>query len=121
MSAAFKKQAIKQINPDIELYVRKMRQLPAAFSPDADPAKLAKSLQDEAGDLVTPVQQKLLKRILKEVTPKREPVTAPLLKTPRIPLKIPKKQISSNSVSWDELPFAEGEPELDVESTLKKI
>ena len=49
-----------------------MRQLPASLSVDADPTKLVKSLKDEQGDLVTPVQQKLLKRILSEVTPKRE-------------------------------------------------
>ena len=50
-----------------------MRQLPASLSVDADPTKLVKSLKDEQGDLVTPVQQKLLKIILSEVTPKREP------------------------------------------------
>ena len=122
-SHAFKKQAIKQLDPDIELYVRKMRQLPASLSVDADPTKLVKSLKDEEGDLVTSVQQKLLKRILSEVTPKREPATPkrapkrepttapPPLKPSRIPLKIPKKQTSSKSVSWDVLPFAQGEPE----------
>ena len=80
-----------------------MRQLPASLSVDADPTKLAKSLKDEEGDLVTPVQQKLLKRILSEVTPKREPATPrrtpkrepttapPPLKPSTIPLKIPKK------------------------------
>ena len=131
-SHAFKKQAIKQLDPDIELYVRKMRQLPASLSVDADPTKLVKSLKDEEGDLVTPVQQKLLKRILSEVTPKREPATPkrapkrepttapPPLKPSRIPLKIPKKQTSSKSVSWDVLPFAQGEPELDVDGTLNK-
>ena len=102
-SHAFKKQAIKQLDPGIELCVRKMRQLPASLSVDADPTKLAKSLKDEEGDLVTPVQQKLLKRILSEVTPKREPATPrrtpkrepttapPPLKPSTIPLKIPKK------------------------------
>ena len=39
-----------------------MRQLPASLSVDADPTKLVKSLKDEEGDLVTPVQQKLLKK-----------------------------------------------------------
>ena len=131
-SHGFKKQAIKQIDPDIELYVKKMRQLPASLSVDADPTKLVKSLKDEEGDLVTSVQQKLLKRILSEVTPKREPATPkrapkrepttapPPLKPSRIPLKIPKKQTSSKSVSWDVLPFAQGEPELDVDGTLSK-
>ena len=52
-SHGFKKQAIKQIDPDIELYVKKMRQLPASLSVDADPTKLVKSLKDEEGDLVT--------------------------------------------------------------------
>ena len=135
-SHAFKKQAIKQLDTDIELYVRKIRQLPASLSVDADPTKLAKSLKDEEGDLVTPVQQKLLKRILSEVTPKREPATPrrtpkraskrepttapPPLKPSTIPLKIPKKQTPSKSVSWDVLPFAQGEPELDVDGTLSK-
>lgn len=40
-SQAFKKQAIKQIDPDIELNIKKLRQLPA------DPSKLAKVLEDE--------------------------------------------------------------------------
>ena len=109
-----------------------MRQLPASLSVDADPTKLVKSLKDEEGDLVTPVQQKLLKRILSEVTPKREPVTprrAPKreptttpLKPSRIPVKIPKKQTSSKNVSWDELPFAQEGPELDIryEQNFKK-
>ena len=69
-SYGFKKQAIKQIDPDIELYVKKMRQLPAPLSVDADPTKLVKSLKDKGGDLVIPIQQKLVKRILIEVTPK---------------------------------------------------
>ena len=69
-SHSFKKQAIKQIDPDIELYVKKMRQLPALLSVNADPTKLVKSSKDEEGDLVTPIQQKLLKRILSEVAPK---------------------------------------------------
>ena len=128
-SHAFKKQAIKQLDPDIELYVRKMRQLPASLSVDADPTKLVKSLKDEQGDLVTPVQQKLLKRILSEVTPKREPVTprrapkrepTPPLKPSRIPVKIPKKQNPSKNVSWDELPFAQEGPEPDIDGAVNK-
>ena len=130
-SHAFKKQAIKQLDPDIELYVRKMRQLPASLSVDADPTKLVKSLKDEEGDLVTPIQQKLLKRILSEVTtkrepvtpgraPKREPTTTTPLKPSRIPVKIPKKQTPSKNVPWDELPFAQEEPELDIDGTLNK-
>ena len=108
-----------------------MRQLPASLSVDADPTKLVKSLKDEEGDLVTPIQQKLLERILSEVTPKREPVTpgrAPKrepttttpLKPSRIPVKIPKKQTPSKNVPWDELPFAQEEPELDIDGTLNK-
>ena len=130
-SHAFKKQAIKQLDPDIELYVRKMRQLPASLSVDADPTKLVKSLKDEEGDLVTPVQQKLLKRILSEVTPKREPATprrapkrepttTPPVKPSRIPVKIPKKQTPSKSVSWDELPFAQQGPQIDIEGAFNK-
>ena len=117
-SHGFKKQAIKQIDPDIELYVKKMRQLPASLSVDADPTKLVKSLKDE-GDFVTPVQQKLLKRIFSEVSPKREPTTTTTpLKPSRIPVKIPKKQTPSKNVSWDELPFAQEGPEADLEGAL---
>ena len=128
-SHGFKKQAIKQIDPGIELYVKKMRQLPASLSVDGDPTKLVKSLKDEEGDLVTPVQQKLLKRILSEVTPKREPVTprrapkrepTPPLKPSRIPVKIPKKQKPSKNVSWDELPFAQEGPESDIDGAVNK-
>ena len=130
-SHGFKKQAIKQIDPDIELYVKKMRQLPVSLSVDADPTKLVKSLKDEEGDLVTPVQQKLLKRILSEVTPKREPATprrapkrepttTPPVKPSRIPVKIPKKQTPSKSVSWDELPFAQEGPEIDLDGAFNK-
>ena len=111
-----------------------MRQLPASLSVDADPTKLVKSLKDEEGDLVTPVQQKLLNRILSEVTPKREPVTpkrapkrapkrpttTPPLKPLRIPVKIPKKQTPSKSVSWDELPFAQEGPEIDLDGAFNK-
>ena len=42
-SQSFKKQAIKQIDPDIELYIKKSRQLPASLSVNADPTMLAKS------------------------------------------------------------------------------
>ena len=97
-----------------------MRQLPVSSSVDADPTKLVKSLKDE-GDFVTPVQQKLLKRIFSEVTPKREPTTTTTpLKPSRIPVKIPKKQTPSKNVPWDELPFAQEEPELDIDGTLNK-
>ena len=95
-----------------------MRQLPASLSVDADPTKLMKSLKDEQGDLVTPVQQKLLKRILSEVTPKREPT--PPLKPSRIPVKIPKKQNPSKNMSWDELPFAQDGPEPHIDGAVNK-
>ena len=107
-----------------------MRQLPASLSVNADPTKLAKSLKDEEGDLVTPMQQKLLKRILSQVTPKREPVTTPrkvpkrepVTPPPTLPIKIPKKQPATvpENVLWSELPFAEEGPEPDLEGALKK-
>ena len=74
-----------------------MRQLPASLSVDADPTKLVKSLKDEEGDLVTPVQQKLLKRILSEVTPKREPVT-PRRAPKREQVKVSKSKPSNRSI-----------------------
>lgn len=123
-SQSFKKQAIKQIDPSIKLYIEKLRQLPASLSVDADATKLAKSLKDEEGDLATPVQQKLLKRILSDVTPKREPVTprrallipakrpAPQPPVIKKEFKKPKTESSSaakgsGTIPWSELPFAE--------------
>ena len=107
-----------------------MRQLPALLSVNADPTKLAKSLKDEEGDLVTPMQQKLLKRIWSQVTPKREPVPTPrkvpkrepVTPPPTLPIKIPKKQPTTvpEKVLWSELPFAEEGPEPDLEGALKK-
>lgn len=143
-SQAFKKQSIKQIDPGVELYIKKLRQLPASLSVNADPNNLVKALEDEEGDLVTPIQQKILKRILKnQVTPKQELTTT----TPRrarkrefvtpstIPFKVSKKEPAvkppvkvskrSDSALWDELPFAENGPEPDLEGavtrTLKKM
>ena len=97
---------------------------------NADPTKLAKSLKDEEGDLVTPMQQKLLKRILSQVKPKREPVTTPrkvpkrepVTPPPTLPIKILKKQPATvpENILWSELPFAEEGPEPDLEGALKK-
>ena len=80
-SSGFKKQAITQIDPSMELFVKKLRQLPASLSVDADPADMLKLIKEEEEDLNTPVNQKILKRILSDVTPKREPVT------PSVPIK----------------------------------
>ena len=133
----FKKRAIKQIDPSIELYIKKLRQLSASLSVDADPAKLEKSLKDEEGDLVTPVQQKLLKRILSDVTPKREPVTP--RRVPLIPVKRPATQTTvikkesknpktetastskdTGTIPWSKLPFTEEGPEPDYEGAVQK-
>ena len=149
-SQAFKKQAIKQIDPDIELNIKKLRQLPASLSVNADPSKLAKVLEDEEGDLVTPVQQKLLKRIFNQVTLKQEPTTTPRrapkkeFVTPSTipfqvpkkeatvtpPVRVPKKEVTATppvkvpkkpeNVSWDELTFAEEGPEPDLEGVVSK-
>lgn len=72
MKSSDKEQAIKQIDPSIELYIRKLRQLPASFTSGMEPKQIEKILKDEEEDLGTPVQQKLLKRILSGVTPKKE-------------------------------------------------
>ena len=108
-SQGFKKQAIKQIDPDKELYVKKNETTTSIVIGQCRSYQVGEIFKDEEGDLVTPVQQKLLKRILSEVTPKREPVTprrAPKreptttpLKPSRIPVTIPKKQTSSKNVS----------------------
>lgn len=90
-SPGFKKQAIKQIDPSIELYVEKLRQLPASLSVGADPADMLKLIKEEEEDLNTPVNQKILKRILSDVTPKREPVT------PSVPIKRSASTISGGA------------------------
>ena len=76
------------------------------------------------------MQQKLLKRIWSQVTPKREPVPTPrkvpkrepVTPPPTLPIKIPKKQPTTvpEKVLWSELPFAEEGPEPDLEGALKK-
>ena len=101
-----------------------MIQLPASLSVDANPTKLAKSLKDEEGDLVTPVQ--LLKRILSEVTRHTQENTQKRTDdgttTSKTVNNSPQdtQETPSKSVSWDVLPFAQGEPELDVDGTLSK-
>ena len=72
-----------------------------------------------------PCNRNCLKRILSQVTPKREPVTPrrapkrePVTPPPTLPIKIPKKQ--AENVTWSELPFAEEGPEPDLEGAVKK-
>lgn len=133
-SPGFKKQAIKQIDPSIELYVKKLRQLPAFLSVGADFADMLQLIKEEEEDLSTPVSQKILKRILSDVTPKREPVT------PSVPIKRSASTIrgktkkpkttastsaagegtSSATVPWSELPFSEEGPGPDLEVTLQR-
>ena len=85
MKSSDKEQAIKQIDPSIELYIRKLRQLPAPFTSGMDPKQIEKILKDEE-DLGTPVQQKLLKRILSGVTPKKEEERTGPVKRPPPPV-----------------------------------
>ena len=93
----------------------------------ADPTTLAKSRKDEEGDLVTAVKQKLLKRILSQVTPKREPVTTPrrapkrepVTPPPTLPIKIPKKQPATRSRSCSKENFEKDEKDTAIPQTVE--
>lgn len=132
---AFKTAAVKQIDPKVEMYIKRMRQLPTSLLVNADPKELKKALAHEEGDLVTPVQQKLLKRLIhqsKEPRPpvKKEPaskqVPAPVVKrtpvttipvehaaTPPPPPLLPPSSsvtpppspVKKRKSSWEELPI----------------
>lgn len=123
MKSSDKKQAIKQIDPSIKLYIRKLRQLPAPFTSGMDPKQIEKILKDEEEDLGTPVQQKLLKRILSGVTPKKEEErTGPVkrLPPPVIKRQSKKQKTAGPNVSWSELPFVEESPDPDLECTVER-
>lgn len=51
---AFNTAAVKQIDPKVEMYIKRMRQLPTSLLVNADPKELKKALAHEEGDLVTP-------------------------------------------------------------------
>lgn len=133
---AFNTAAVKQIDPKVEMYIKRMRQLPTSLLVNADPKELKKALAHEEGDLVTPVQQKLLKRLIhqsKEPRPpvKKEPaskqVPAPVVKrtpvttilvehaaTPPPPPPLPPPSsvtpppspVEKRKSSWEELPIS---------------
>ena len=135
-ASAFKTAAVKQIDPKVEMYIKRMRQLPTSLLVNADPKELKKALAHEEGDLVTPVQQKLLKRLIhqsKEPRPpvKKEPaskqVPAPVVKrtpvttipvehaaTPPPPPLLPPPSsvtpppspVKKRKSSWEELPIS---------------
>lgn len=87
---AFKTAAVKQIDPQVEMYIKRLKQLPPGLSVDADPKELREALANQEEDLVTPVQQKLLKRLLHKGKEPRPPVKkAPASK--RIPAPVVKK------------------------------
>ena len=87
---AFKTAAVKQIDPQVEMYIKRLKQLPPSLSVDADPKELREALANQEEDLVTPVQQKLLKRLLHKGKEPRPPVKkAPASK--RIPAPVVKK------------------------------
>ena len=70
MSASRKKSLVKQLNPRIQSLIKRMRQLPGSSA-----SRLLEEGEDEEEqedeDLVSPVQTKLLRRILKSVTPSK--------------------------------------------------
>ena len=133
---AFNTAAVKQIDPKVEMYIKRMRQLPTSLLVNADPKELKKALAHEEGDLVTPVQQKILKRLIhqsKEPRPpvKKEPaskqVPAPVVKrtpvttilvehaaTPPPPPPLPPPSsvtpppspVEKRKSSWEELPIS---------------
>lgn len=146
---AFKTAAIKQVDPKLEMYIKRLKQLPPGLSIGADPKQLRKALADQEGDLNTPVQQKLLKRLLhkggkapappvkKAPASKRSPapvikktrvVVMPVQATPPPPPPLPPPTIISPPPSpvkkrksdWDELPFADGGYEPDFQDAITR-
>ena len=116
MSSAEKQSLVQQINPKLQALIKRMRQLPPGIS-----SAVGMMEENEDEDLITPVQQKLLQRILKTVTPARatsvktEPIT-PMTETPKKKPRISRKKLAS------ELPFFE-EPIIEqptLEETIKK-
>ena len=47
---------MRQIDPSIELYIKKLRQLPASFTSGMDPKQIEKILKEEEEDLATPAR-----------------------------------------------------------------
>ena len=95
MSSAEKQSLVQQINPKLQALIKRMRQLPPGISS-------AVGMMAEDEDLITPVQQKLLQRILKTVTPARatsvktEPIT-PMTETPKKKPRISRNYLSSKN------------------------
>ena len=111
MSTARKRSMVQQLNPKINSLIRRMRQLPSGFSSLGKSGDPGDEIEEEE-DLVTPVQQKLLQRILKNVTPlkKGKKRADPIFKeeevTPIKPTgkrkKISKKKLSQQLPFWGE-------------------
>lgn len=99
------------------MYIKKAT--PSCLSRGADPELLEKILKEEDEDLVTPVQQKLLKRILSGVTPKKqEPLTIKKRPAPPKPPRSKKQNTTGPFIPWSELPFFEGGDTPDLESVI---
>lgn len=145
-TSEFKTATIKQIDPKLEMYIKKLKQLPPGLSVNADAQQERKALADQEEDLSTSVEQKLLKRLLHKeprrpvkkapasqripapVVKKTPVVTMPVQATPPPPPPLPPPQtitpppspVSKRKSSWDELPFADGGNEPDFQDALTK-
>ena len=120
MSSAEKQSLVQQINPKLQALIKRMRQLPPGIS-----SAVGMMEEDEDEDLITPVQQKLLQRILKTVTPARatsvktEPVT-PMTETPKKKPRISRKQLASELPFFDEPIIEQPTLEETIKKTLRK-
>ena len=128
MNTARKRSLVQQLNPKINSLIRRMRQLPAGFSSIGKSGDLPSDEIEEEEDLVTPVQQKLLQRILKNVNPlKRGKIADPILKEEEVtPIKPRKRKKISKKKLSQQLPFyGEELPRPDyketVDRTLRKL
>lgn len=121
MSSAEKKSLVKELNPRIHSLIKKLRQLPAGVSSSAELDE--DQLKEEEEDLVTPVQQKLLQRILRGVTPKKEKKFFEGIKREAEQEETPKrgkKQRIKRKTLQSELPFYEEGPPLDLERAVER-
>lgn len=117
MSSAEKQSLVQQINPKIHSLIKRMRQLPTGISTDEIP-------DEDDEDLITTAEQKLLQRILKNISPgrrriKEEPITP--ITEPITPTKTGRKPRISRKKAAEELPFAQSELPRDIEGTVSKI
>ena len=126
MSAALKKSLVHQLDPKINSLIRRMHQLPSGFSAlgkNGDEAGDEIEIEiEEEEDLVTPVQQKLLQRILKNVTPLKRGKVDPIFKEEEVtPIKPRRRKKISKKKLAEQLPFyGEDLPKSDINTSIAR-